>query len=132
MDSTANLVFKVKSWEEDPYQEMEDGTKLTRARVTNSFTGELEGEGNVEYLMFHRADGTASFVGLEHVVGKVGGRSGSFVLEHRGEFVGGKVEDDWSVVPGSGTGELEGFQGKASFASDHAEEYSMAFRYGFE
>ena len=131
MDSKANLSFKVTSWEEDPYQEMEDGTKLTRARVTNAFEGDLQGEGKVEYLMFHRADGSARFVGLEHFVGEVAGRSGTFVLEHKGEFRGGTVDDTWTVVPGSGTGELEGFEGRASFTSDHAETYPMTFQYGF-
>ena len=33
-------------------------------------------------------DGTAAFVGLERVVGKVGDRSGSFVLQHTGTFDG--------------------------------------------
>jgi hypothetical protein len=132
MSETANISFQVKSWEEDPYRQMDDGTKLTRAQVVNAFQGDIEGEGTVEYLMFHRADGTATFVGLEHFAGRIGDRTGTFVLEHRGTFNAGQVDDHWSVVPGSGTGDLEGLQGEADFASQHAEEYPMTFRYGFE
>lgn len=126
---TANLKFKISSWEEDAYQEKDNGTKLTRAHVTNTFSGDIEGEGKVEYLMFHRADRSASFVGLQHVVGKIAGRSGSFVLEHGGTFKEGRAEETWKVVPGSGTGELEGLEGEGSYGSEHAEEYSMTFRY---
>lgn len=39
--------------------------------------------------MVYREDGSASFVGLKRVVGRVGGRSGSFVLQHSGTFEGG-------------------------------------------
>ena len=53
-----------------------------------AFAGDLEGEGTVEWLMGYGDDGTAAFVGLERVVGKVGDRSGSFVLQHTGTFDG--------------------------------------------
>jgi hypothetical protein len=37
--------------------------------VTKSFSGDIEGEGTLEYLMAYREDGSASFVGLERVEG---------------------------------------------------------------
>ena len=37
-------------------------------------------------------------------MGKVGDRSGSFVLQHTGTFDGGIARAKLSVVPGSGTG----------------------------
>src|SRR5205809_3547948 len=67
-----------KTWDGKPANEV-SGAKLTRASVTNSFHGDIEGEGTLEYLMTYRDDGSASYVGLERVVGSVGGRSGSFV-----------------------------------------------------
>ena len=34
------------------------------------------------------------------------------MLEHSGTFEGGVAEASWSVVPGSGTGELRGLRGE--------------------
>lgn len=128
----ATATFEVKAWEEKPYDEIDEGPKLTRASVTKSFSGDIEGEGTVEYLMIHRDDGSASFVGLERVIGRVGDRSGSFVLQHTGTFEGGTAKTTWFVVPGSGTGDLRGLRGEGGFASAHAERYSITLDYDFE
>jgi hypothetical protein len=61
--------------------------------------------------MCYRPDGTADWVGLQRIVGRVGDRSGSFVLTTLGTFDGSRAAGDWSVVPGSGTEELEGLRG---------------------
>src|SRR5262245_14946459 len=100
----ARATFEVKTWEEKPCDPVEGAPKLTRATVTKVFHGDLEGEGKVEYLMLYREDGSASFVGLERVAGRLGGRAGSFVLQHSGTFEAGTAKTTWSVVPGSGTG----------------------------
>ena len=130
--TSATATFQVKSWEENPFNEMEGGPKLTRASITKSFSGDIEGEASLEYLMMYRADGTASFTGLERIVGSVGGRAGSFVLEHRGTFAEGTAKATWSVVPGSGTGELNGLRGEGGFEAAHAERYPVTFEYDFE
>jgi hypothetical protein len=93
MKKTANARFAIKSWDEKPYSEGPDQPKLTRASVTKSFTGDLEGESHVEYLMMYRSDGTATFVGLERVVGQLGGKSGSFVLQRTGVFESGEAKE---------------------------------------
>ncbi|MFQ5890570.1 MAG: DUF3224 domain-containing protein [Gemmatimonadota bacterium] len=132
MSTRATATFQVKTWDEKPYDEIDEGPKLTRASVTKSFRGDIEGEGSLEYLMIHRDDGSASFVGLERVVGRVGDRSGSFVLQHSGTFEGGTAKATWFVVPRSGTGELRGLRGEGGFASAHAERYPITLEYDFE
>ncbi len=132
MSKRATATFQVKSWDEKPYNEIDEGPKLTRASVTKSFRGDIEGEGTLEYLMIHRDDGSASFVGLERVVGRVGDRSGSFVLQHSGTFEGGTAKATWFVVLGSGTGDLRGLRGEGGFASAHAEDYPITLEYDFE
>ncbi len=57
--------------------------------VNKFFSRDIEGESTEEYPMVYREDGSASFVGLKRVVGRVGGRSGSFVLQYSGTFEGG-------------------------------------------
>ena len=132
MSVHAKAKFQVKSWNEKPYDEMEGGPKLTRATVAKSFSGDIEGDGTVEYLMMHREDGGTTFVGLERIVGRIGDRRGSFVLEHKGTYEGGTAKATWSVVPGSGTGDLSGLRGKGGFASAHADEYAITLDYDFE
>ena len=132
MSTHARATFKVKSWDEKPYDEMTGGPKLTRASITKSFQGDIEGEGTLEYLMIHRDDGTANFVGLERIVGRVGDRSGSFVLQHSGTFESSMAEATWFVVPGSGTGDLRGLRGEGGFASGHADSYPITLDYDFE
>ena len=132
MSKLATATFRVKSWDEEPYDETEGAPKLTRARVAKVFSGDIEGESVVEYLMVHRPDGTASFVGVERVVGRLGDMEGSFVLQHGGTYVGGVAKAEWSVVPGSGTGSLTGLSGEGGFESGHAEEISMTLEYDLE
>jgi uncharacterized protein DUF3224 len=129
MKKTANARFAIKSWDEKPYSEGQDQPKLTRASVTKSFTGDLEGESHVEYLMMYRSDGTAAFVGLERVVGRLGGKSGSFVLQRTGVFESGEAKESYSVVSGSGTGELQGLRGEGNSAVGHGMEHPFALNY---
>ena len=55
-----------------------------------------------------------------------------FVLEHKGTFEGGTAKATWSVVPGSGTGDLRDLRGEGGFASAHADEYAITLDYDFE
>jgi hypothetical protein len=117
MSEHANATFEVDRWDEQPYNEVDGAAKLTRARVSKTFRGDLEGTGTVEYLMMYRDGGSASFVGLERVVGRLAGRSGSFVLQHTGIFENGTANVVCHVVPGSGRGNLRNLRGECSFAA---------------
>jgi hypothetical protein len=121
--------FEVTSWNEDTYEELDDGGKLTRASVEQAFTGDIVGDGTVKWLMLYRPDGTAHFVGLQRVRGSVGGRSGSFVLETAGEFDGEEAKGMWTVVAGSGTAGLQGLRGTGSFRAPHGSRASFELDY---
>jgi uncharacterized protein DUF3224 len=97
--------------------------------VEKTFTGDLTGEGHVEYLMMYAADGTATFVGLERIVGELAGRAGSFVLQRTGVFEGGIAKESYSVVAGSGTGALQGLRGHGTSAVGHGMEHPFALSY---
>lgn len=98
MRNVATSRFAIKSWDEKPYSEGQDLPKLTRAAVTKTFTGDIAGEGHVEYLMMYRSDGSATFVGLERVVGRVAGKAGSFVLQRTGVFENGVAKEAYFVT----------------------------------
>ena len=129
MKNIANARFAITKWDEKPYSEGPDQPKLTRASVTKTYTGDIEGEGQVEYLMMYRSDGSATFVGLEQVVGRIGGKSGSFVLQRTGQFEGGQAKESYSVIPGSATGDLQGLQGDGRTAVGHGMEHPFVLSY---
>ena len=131
MKHVANARFAIKSWDEKPYSEGQGLPKLTRAAVTKTFTGDITGEGHVEYLMMYRSDGSASFVGFERVVGSLAGRAGSFVLQRAGVFENGMAKETYAVVPGSGTGELQGLRGDGTTAVGHGMEHPFTLNYEF-
>ena len=118
MSTPATATFKIEGWDERPYAEIEGGRKLTQASVKQAFTGDVEGQGAVEWLMCYRPDETADFVGLQRIVGQLGGRSGSFVLlQTDGTFDGTEAIARVSVVRGSGTGDLTGLSGTGGFSA---------------
>jgi hypothetical protein len=117
--STITGTFELASWDEQTVQELEGERKLTRAVVTQTFTGDLQGAGAVEWLMCYSEDGTARFVGMQRVDGAVDGRSGSVVLETTGEFDGSTATGTWTVIPGSATGGLSGISGEGRFEAPH-------------
>ena len=129
MKKSANARFAIKSWDETAYSEGQDLPRLTRAKVTKTFTGDIEGEGQVEYLMMYRGDGSATFVGLERFVGRIGGRTGTFVLERSGVFESGQAKESYSVIPGSATGELQGLRGDGRSAVGHGTEHPFSLNY---
>ena len=112
---------------------MEDGRKLAQASVRQAFSGEIEGEGEVEWLMCYRPDLTADFVGLERIVGRIGDRAGSFVALHSAGLFDGRVaRGELTVVRGSGTGELEGLRGSGEFTAPHGGVPSFTLDYDLD
>jgi hypothetical protein len=99
--------------------------KMTKASVEYGFSGDIEGRGSVEYLMFYRHfDGKdqhnslASYVGLIRFDGIVAGKSGSFVMKDDGVFEGGAARSALRIEEGSGTGLLAGIMGTAVYRAD--------------
>jgi uncharacterized protein DUF3224 len=132
MAAQASATFKIKSWDEDRYDELGDGAGLARASVTQAFFGDIEGDGSVQWLMCYRPDKTADFVGLQRLTGTIGGRSGTVVLRTAGVFDGSAARGEWSIVPGSGTDELEGVSGDGGFTAPHGGEPAAHLDYAFE
>jgi hypothetical protein len=128
----ARGTIQVKTYVPKPYDEISNGPKLVRISVTEAFSGDIAGEGKVEFLQVVRPDGSASFVGLERVIGKIGGRSGSFVLQDAGTLKAKKVKGAWFVVPGSGTGQLSGLRGEGGFAADLGQHAKITLDYWFD
>ena len=129
MKKSANARFAIKNWDEKPYSEGEGLPKLTRAIVTKSYTGDIVAQAQVDYLMMYRSDGSASFLGLERVVGRIGEKTGTFVLQRIGTFEGGLAKESYTVIAGSATGELQGLLGSGNSAVGHGMEHPFSLMY---
>lgn len=121
--------FKYTSWDENAYEELSEGRRLTRASVAQNLAGDIEGEGSAEWLMCYRPDKTATFVGLQRLTGRVGGREGSFVVESHGTFDGELARGRWTIVPGSGTDELTDITGAGTWQAPHGPEATFELDY---
>ncbi|MDP9295363.1 MAG: DUF3224 domain-containing protein, partial [Actinomycetota bacterium] len=121
--------FEITSMGEDTYQELEGDAKLTKAKGAQTFSGDIEGEGSVEWLMCYSQEGGARYVGLQQVKGSLGGGSGSFVLEAVGSFDGEQATGSWTIIPGSGSGELTGLTGEGSFEAPGGPKASYSLEY---
>jgi Protein of unknown function (DUF3224) len=106
----ATGTFEVKIAPLEPV--LKDDATISRFSADKQFHGALDGAGHGEMLSTGNPAADAGAVAMEKVTGKLDGRSGSFVLLHHGIMVGGKPQH-WTitVVPGSGTGELQGIGG---------------------
>jgi Protein of unknown function (DUF3224) len=138
MTTHAAAKFNVKTWDEKTWDGRNwkevAGAKLTQAAVTKTYQGDIEGEGTSHTLTTYDARGSAHYVGLEQVIGKIGARAGSFVLQVYGSYdvVSGLAKAEWSVVPGSGTEALAGLKGDGGFVAEHGNsEVKATLDYAF-
>jgi hypothetical protein len=105
---------------------------LAETRLSEMFTGDIEGESLVRALQVLRDDKSASLVSVQRFRGKLGGRQGTFVLQGEEIVENGKITATWFVVPGSGTGDLSGLRGEGGFEGDFGKGSDGTLDYWFE
>jgi hypothetical protein len=127
----ATATFVNTTYEEEPYDDRE-GTVVGRIHIARTFEGDLEGESSAELLTARTEAGSAAYLALDRIAGRLGGRSGSFVLAHHGTISAAGSANAASVVPDSGTGELAGLRGRGSISIDDDGTHRLAFDYEFE
>jgi hypothetical protein len=128
----AEAKIAVQTYEPEVYDESAGAPTLVRIHVEEQFSGDIEGAGVANFLQVSLAEDSASFVGLERVTGRVGDRSGTFVLQDEGTLEGTTVSGRWFVVPGSGTAELDGLRGEGGFTAQVGEGAVVTLDYWFE
>lgn len=94
-----------------PSPELPQGV-LARMSIDKQFHGDLEATSKGEMLTAGTAvKGSAGYVAMEQVTGKLNGRSGSFILQHSATMNRGVPQLSITVVPDSGTDQLTGLIG---------------------
>lgn len=131
MSTSAKGTFEITSTPHPP-DAMPPGLDAMRVTFHKTFTGDLQGTSVVEMLgMMDRDLGSGAYVALERFTGTVGGRAGSFSLQHSSAMKRGRPEQRITVVPDSGTGDLQGLSG--SMTIDIVEkQHHYAFEHTFE
>lgn len=121
--------FDISAEREPPYDSA-DGVVLGRTRFEKRFHGALDAASSVAMLSAGTpVKGSAAYVALERVVGRLDGRAGSFVLAHLGVMNRGAPSLTLTVVPDSGSGELVGLTGRMSIDVAADGKHSYAFDY---
>ena len=109
MANRATGTFEVKVSPQDAPESPGVGRML----LDKQLHGDLEATSKGQMLTAMTAvQGSAGYVAIEQVTGKLKGRAGTFVLQHHGIMDRGKPQLSVTVVPDSGTGELAGLSGK--------------------
>jgi hypothetical protein len=112
-------------------QAVEDGADadLGRMSIDKQFHGDLEGTSKGQMISaMGNVKGSAGYVAMERVTGALKGRTGSFVLQHSGTMNRGTAKLSVTVVPDSGTGQLEGLAGTLTIKIDWGK-HSYEFEY---
>jgi len=126
----ARGTFDVKMTPQKP----EDGVGdpgIGRMGIDKQFHGDLEAHSLGQMLAaMSPVKGSAGYVALERVVGTLGGKKGSFVLQHTGTMARGVPGLSVTVVPDSGTDELVGLTGSMKIIIEggaHSYEFDYSF-----
>jgi hypothetical protein len=121
----------VQSSEANPYDQTA-GPALLDVRLSETFTGDINGESPVRALEVLRSDRSANLVSVQRFRGNLAGREGTFVLQGQEIVENGTVKAKWFVVPGSGTGDLSGLRGEGGFEGRFGEGSDATLDYWFE
>ena len=121
MTTIAPGTFHNQSWDEQTLDEF-DGREVTKATIVQDFDGDIGGSGTWTTIMGYASDGTAEYVGMQRIVGRIGDRSGSFVIRTDGTFDGSAARSTWAVVADSGTEALAGLRGSGNSVAPHGPD----------
>ncbi|WP_166111264.1 DUF3224 domain-containing protein [Pseudoalteromonas sp. Z9A5] len=114
------------------YVKGQQGINLGRMSIDKTFKGDLNATSQGEMLSaMTPTQGSAGYVAIEQVIGTLEGKQGSFVLQHFGTMDKGQDSLILTVIPDSGTGELEGLSGSMKIRIEQGIHY-YDFDYVFE
>jgi hypothetical protein len=127
----AKAKIAVHGSEAKPYDETASPA-LVEIHLSETFTGDIDGESSVRALQVLRDDRSASMVSVQRFRGNLCGRQGTFVLQGSEVVENGTIKATWFVVPGSGTGGLSGLRGEGGFEGWFGEGSDGTLDYWFE
>jgi hypothetical protein len=126
VNSHARGTFDVKTI---PQPADDPSVAIGRLLLDKQFHGDLDAASKGQMLAVRTAvANSAGYVAMEQVSGTLLGRTGTFALQHSGTMNRGEQELLITVVPDSGTGELEGLSGTMTIIIEGGKhEYDFEF-----
>jgi len=113
-----------------PQEDNSEDPLLNRMLLDKSYLGDLEATSKGQMLTAGSAvKGSGAYVAIEKVSGTLNGHSGTFVLQHAGTMNQNVPQLVITVVPDSGTGDLQGISGKMNITIAPDGKHSYDFEY---
>jgi hypothetical protein len=125
----AEGTFEVLNGGEQAYHEALDDVRLAHASGNQRFSGSIEGDGSIEWLMCYLPAGGARMVGLQRIEGTLDGRRGTFMIDAVGDHDGKASTAAWHIIDGSGTKDLAGISGEGGFDASGGKIVSYYLEY---
>ncbi len=109
-----------------------DDAPLARMSIDKRFHGDLDATSKGEMLSAGSpTQGSAGYVAIEKVTGRLHGREGTFTLQHSATINRGVPSLSVTVIPDSGTGALAGISGSLNIIIEN-KQHSYTFDYALD
>ncbi len=97
---------------------------ISRLSLDKQFSGDLTGGSKGQMLGIDTGiKDSGGYVAAERFTGTLGGKKGSFSLQHSGTMQGGKFDLQIKVVPDSGTDDLAGLSGTMKIVIENGKHF---------
>lgn len=117
--------FQITDWQESVTTSFEQGAKLSKALVSQSYSGDIIGSSEVHYQLSYESTGNTCFNGFEFITGSLGDTPCQLTLKHDGTFEKGVAKSQFVIISSATHTELLGLRG--SFISGEAGQASYVF-----
>ncbi|KOO59722.1 hypothetical protein WH43_01720 [Rheinheimera sp. KL1] len=114
--------FQITNWRETVIHSFDSGAKLSKALVSQSYSGDINGSSEVHYQLNYESSGEASFNGFEFFSGNFGETACQLTLKHDGTFEQGVAKSQFVIISSSTHAKLLGLKGV--FSSGEAGQAS--------
>ena len=132
MSKTLTGKFQITQWDEESHIVFDEGGKQSYAQITQIYTGDIEGDSSIKYLMNYKTETSACFVGYEVMNIAIEGKKGRIVLKHDGLFEKGIASSKFKIISENSTGELKNINGSGSFTSTENGQANYTFETSFD
>lgn len=114
--------FQITNWQETVIHSFDSGAKLSKALVSQSYSGDINGSSEVHYQLSYESSGEVNFNGFEFITGSLGDTLCQLTLQHSGTFERGVAKSQFVIISSSTHAELLGLKGV--FSSGEAGQAS--------
>src|SRR5262245_13105508 len=131
MQATTRGTYRTTGWRQQEYGSVDGGPKLALAEKDLALEGDLEGKAAGRSSIIQWSTGSTVATGHLRITGRIGGRTGSFVVEESVRGGAGGATATWRIVAESGSEALSGIAGEGGWEWKPGAErvsYTLSYR----